>query len=229
MDLQIIRLDPAKEILVRVGGIALGALKVIIVLLIGWIIAKVIKGAVIKVLKTVKVDALSERINLNNLLLKGGITSTVSELLGIICYWIIMLVAFLVAVNAVGLTESAALLEKVVLYVPHVIAAIFILIVGLFFAAMLNNTVRTAANNAGIAQSPLLGKIVQIIVIAFTVAISLEQLKIATLTIHSTISIIIAVVLGSLGLGFALAFGLGCKGIVAKYVEEFIDNIKSKK
>jgi hypothetical protein len=229
MDLEIVRLDPAKEILVKIGSIALGALKVALALLIGWVIAKAVKGIVTKILKVIKIDVLAERINLNNLLLKGGITATVSELMGIISYWIIILVTFLVAVNAVGLTQSAALLEKVVLYVPHVIAAIFILIIGMFFATLLNNAVKTAANNAGISQSPLLGKAVQIIVIAFTVAIALEQLKIATLTIHSTISIIIAVVLGSLGLGFALAFGLGCKDIVAKYVEDFIENIKSKK
>ena len=229
MVLKTVRLELAKQILGRVGGIALSALKVVIILIIGWVVAKVIKGIVIKVLKLVKVDALSERINLSSLLLKGGITSTVSELLGTISYWIIILITFLVAVNAVDLTQSAELLEKVILYIPHVIAAIFILIIGFFFATLLNNAVKTAANNAGIAQSPLLGKIVQIIVIAFTIAVSLEQLKIATLTIHSTISIIIAIVLGSLGLGLALAFGLGCKDIVAKYVEEFIENIKSKK
>jgi hypothetical protein len=229
MDLQIIRLEPAKEILVKMGSIALGVLEVVVILIIGWVIAKTIKGIIVKILKTIKIDTLSERINLNNLLLKGGITATLSEIIGTVCYWIMILVAFLVAVNAIGLTQSAALLEKIILYIPHVVAAIFILIIGLFFATFLNNVVKTAANNAGIAQSPLLGKTVQIIVIAFAVAVSLEQLKIATLTINSTISIIIAVVLGSLGLGLALAFGLGCKDIVAKYVEEFIENIRSKR
>lgn len=229
MEVLINYLSPAKALLVRFAGIAISAFKVIIVLIIGWVIAKMIKRVVVKFLKTLKVDDFSERINLNNLLLKGGITATVSELIGIICYWILILVTLLLAVNAVGLTQSAALLERVILYVPHVIAAIFILIVGMFFATVLNNMVKTAANNAGITQSPLLGKIVQIVVMAFTVAVSLEQLKIATLTISSTVSIIVGVVLGSLGLGFALAFGLGCKGIVAKYVEEFIENIKSKK
>jgi hypothetical protein len=99
----------------------------------------------------------------------------------------------------------------------------------MFLATVLGNIIKTAALNAGIEQAPLLNKITQGIVIAFAIAISLEQLKIATLTIHSTISIIIAVVLGSMGLGLALAFGLGCKDIVSRYVSDFLDKVKSKK
>lgn len=226
MDLQIIRLDPAKEILVKLGGIGISALKIIIILLIGWIIAKVIKGIVVRVLKTVKINELSERVNLNNLLLKGGISSTISDLIGAICYWIIILVTLSVAVDAVGLNKSADLIEKVVRYVATgVVPAIFFLIVSMFAATLLSNIVKTAANNAGISQASLLGKIAQVVVMAFAIAVSLIQLRIAS----NIITLLITILLGALGLGLALAFGLGCKDIVAKYVEGFIDNIKSKK
>jgi hypothetical protein len=124
---------------------------------------------------------------------------------------------------------SSKSMDKIILYVPHIVAAIFVLFLGMFAATILSSIVKTASANAGIEQGSLFGRIVHITVIAFTVAIALEQLKIATLTIHSTVSIIIAVVLGSLGLGIALAFGLGCKDLVAKYVEDFIDKVKSKK
>ncbi|MDP2924608.1 MAG: hypothetical protein Q8O30_12985 [Candidatus Omnitrophota bacterium] len=226
MDLQIIRLDPAKEILVKLGGIGISALKIIIILLFGWIVAKIIKRIVVRVLKAVKINELSERVNLNNLLLKGGISSTVSDLLGAICYWVIILVTLSVAVDAVGLNKSADLIEKVVRYVAvGVVPAIFFLIVSMFAATLLSNIVKTAANNAGISQASLLGKIAQVVVMAFAIAVSLIQLRIAS----NIITLLITILLGALGLGLALAFGLGCKDIVAKYVEGFIDNIKSKK
>lgn len=229
MDLQIVYLEPAKLILSRIGDIFIKIAVVLIVLLIGWIIAKVIKGLVIKLLKAVKIDDLSQKINLNAMLSKGGISVSVSDLVGVICYWIIMLVTLFVGMNTAGLSQAAELLEKVILYIPNTIAAIFVLLLGMFAATLLSNIVKAASANAGVEQGPLFGKIIQIAVVIFATAIALEQLNIATLTIHSTISIIIAVVLGSVGLGFALAFGLGCKDLVGKSVAEFLDKIKSKK
>ncbi|MFA5271685.1 MAG: hypothetical protein WC412_05020 [Candidatus Omnitrophota bacterium] len=229
MDLQIVYLEPAKLILSRIGDIFIKLAVVLVVLLVGWIIAKAIKSVITKLLKTIKVDEMSEKINLNALLSKGGISVSVSELVGVLCYWIIMLVTLFVGMNTAGLTQAAELLEKVILYIPNTIAAIFVLLLGMFAATLLSNIVKTASANAGVEQGPLFGKIIQIAVVIFATAIALEQLNIATLTIHSTISIIIAVVLGSVGLGFALAFGLGCKDLVGKLVAEFLEKIKSKK
>ncbi|MCK9615652.1 MAG: hypothetical protein M0R48_09120 [Candidatus Omnitrophica bacterium] len=229
MDLQIVYLEPAKVILAKISSIFVSLAAVVLVLLVGWIIAKIVKSILAKALKAIKVDELAEKINLNNLLLKGGINIAASELIAMIGYWIIIFVALFVAADAAGLKQAASLLDKVILYVPNIVAAIFVLLLGMFAATILSSVVKTASANAGVEQGSLFGRIVQITIIAFAVAIALEQLKIATLTIHSTVSIIIAVILGSLGLGIALAFGLGCKDLVAKYVEDFIDKVKSKK
>lgn len=229
MDLQIVYLEPAKVILSKISSIFINIAVVAVILLVGWIIAKIIKGIVTKALKAIKIDELAEKTNLNSLLLKGGINTAASDLIAVIGYWIIIFVALFVAADAAGLRQAAGLLDKVILYIPHIVAAIFVLLLGMFAATILSSIVKTASANAGVEQGTLFGKIVQITVVAFAAAIALEQLKIATLTIHSTVSIIIAVVLGSLGLGIALAFGLGCKDLVAKYVEEFIDKLKSKK
>jgi putative Mn2+ efflux pump MntP len=134
------------------------------------------------------------------------------------------LVTFVVAINAIGLTVAADLLNRIVLYIPNVIAAVFILILGMFVATILKNIVRTAANNAGLAQSNLLGKAIEIVIMVFAIAIALEQLNIGAKIIELTISII----LGAIGLGLALAFGLGCKDIAGKSLAEFIDKLKKK-
>jgi hypothetical protein len=109
--------------------------------------------------------------------------------------------------------------------VPNVIAAIFILIFGMFVATLLRNIVLTASSNAGIGQEKLLAKIVEVIVMVFALAIALEQLSIGARLIELTISIILA----SLGLSLALAFGLGCKDIAGKFVGELIEKVKTKK
>jgi len=220
----IVLLEPAKVVLGQIGQFVVNVLLVVIILIIGWVLSKLIKTLVTKALRALKVDDLSARIELDSLLEKGGIGYSLSELVGVICYWLALLVSFMVAINAVGLTIAAELLKQVVSYIPNVIAAMFILILGMFVATILKNIVQTAANNAGLSQSKILSSIVETIVIVFAVFVALEQLQIGIRITELTLGI----VLGSIGLGLALAFGLGCKDIAARFVNEIIENIKRK-
>jgi hypothetical protein len=222
---QMVLLEPAKVILSQLGQFLMDLLLVLIVLILGWIIARVVKTLVTKTLRTAKLDQLSDSIELDDLLSKGGITYSLSELIGVICYWLVLLVSFMVAINAVGLTIAADLLNKVVLYIPNVIAAIFILILGMFVSTLLKNIVMTAASNTGVSQAKILSKVVETVVVAFAVFVALEQLRIGIRITELTVSII----LGSVGLGLALAFGLGCRDLAGKFMSELIEKIKSKK
>jgi hypothetical protein len=221
---QAVLLEPAKTILSQIGQFLINVLLVLIILVVGWIIAKAIKNVVVRLLRAINIDKLSDRIGLEDLLEKGGISHSFSELIGIICYWLALLVTFVVAINAVGLTVAATLLNNVVLYIPNVIAAIFILILGMFIATLLKNIVQTAANNAGLSQGKLLSKATEAIVMIFAILIALEQLQIGAKIIELTISILLA----SLGLGVAIAFGLGCKEIAGRAVADLVDKLKKK-
>jgi len=225
MGWQVVLLEPAKVVFIQIGQFLLKALLVVIILIVGWVIAKFIRTLVTRILKTVKLDTLSEDIGLNDLLAKGGIQHSLSELIGDICYWLALLLTFIVAMNAMELTIAAELLNRVALYIPNVIAAIFILILGMFVATLLKNIVHTSATNAGISQANLLSKIVEVIVGVFAVAIALGQLNIGARIIELAVGIF----LGAIGLAVALAFGLGCKDIAARYISDVIDKIKSKK
>jgi len=221
---QVVLLEPARTVLAQIGQFLVNVLLVLIILIIGWIIAKLIKTIVTKGLRSIKLDELSDRIELDTLLEKGSITYSLSELIGVICYWLALLVTFMIAINAVGLTIAADLLNKVVLYIPNVVAAMFILVLGMFVATLLRNIVQTAATNAGLSQVKLLSKVVEVIVIVFAIFVALEQLNIGIRITELTLSII----LGAIGLGLALAFGLGCKDIAGKFVNEFIEKLKKK-
>jgi hypothetical protein len=216
--------EPAKLVLFQIGQFLVSVLLVIIILIIGWLIAKLIKALVTKVLRSAKLDDLSDRIELDSLLAKGGISYSLSELIGAICYWLALLVTFMVAINAVGLTMAADLLNKIVLYIPNIIAAIFILILGMFASTVVRNIVQTAANNAGLDYAKVLAKIVDVTIMIFAIVIALEQLNIGA----KIIELVVSIVLGAMGLAIALAFGLGCKELAAKSLSEFIDKLKKK-
>ncbi|MBI4597027.1 MAG: hypothetical protein HY737_01315, partial [Candidatus Omnitrophica bacterium] len=112
----------------------LGAL---LLLLIGWLVAVLIQNIVTRVLKTIALDKLADQIQLSDVLAKGGIKRKFSELIGLIVYWLVMLAVLMVVFNALQLTVAAQLLQSVVTFLPNVIAALFILVVGVIAAVFL--------------------------------------------------------------------------------------------
>ncbi len=222
-NVQGIFLDPTKAILAQLGYFLGNLLLVILILVVGWLISKfIIKLGITKIAKLLKLDELSGRIELDDVLAKGGITYSLSDLIGIIFYWLALLITFVVALNAAGLTVAADLLQRVTLFVPNIIAAIFILIIGMFVAVIVRNIVKTTASNAGISHANLLSKTTEVVIMVFVIAMALEQVQIGARVVELTISIILA----SFGLGFAIAFGLGCKDIVGKAMGSFLEKVK---
>jgi len=198
----------------------LGAL---LILALGWAAAKLIEGVVVKLLKAFKLDKLAEQIQFSNVLAKGGIKRKFSELVGVIIYWLIMLAVLVTALNALQLTTAAQLLEQVFAFLPNVVAASFLLVVGLFAGAFLSTTVRTAASNSGISQAHLLGQLVQAIVVIFTVVATLKQLQI------QFVGEAFLIILAAISLGLALAFGLGCKDLAGRWMSSLVDELSSRK
>lgn len=195
----------------------------IILLLIGLLIAKVIEKVVVQVLKLARFDVLSEKSGIASILAKGEIKETLSELMGVVVYWLLVLVAVIVALNAVGLT-TAGFLDQVAAYAAKVVLGVFVLILGLFFAGLVGSIVRTAASNAGLTTSRNLGQITQVIIVVITVLTVLPMLGVRTTIIDLAISIMLA----SAGLGLALAFGLGSKDLAGRIISEIVDKWKKR-
>lgn len=215
--------DPVKAMFVKIWGYMPSIFGAILIFLIGWFLAKLIETIVVKVLKAVKIDMASDKSGITNVLAQGEIRITLSELLGGIVYWLVMLVVIVTVLNALNLTVAANLLTRLVEYVPNILAAVFVLVLGSFLANFVSAVVRTSAANAGVANARMLAQIAQTVIVIFSVIIAVEQLNIATAFIALAVNIILA----AIGLGLALAFGLGCKDIAAKYMSDWIN--KSKK
>ena len=140
-----------------------------------------------------------------------------------IIYWLVILAIVIAALNALQLTIAAQLLEQVVTFLPNVVASIFILVVGILSAAFLATTVRTAAGNAGVSQSQLLGEAVQAVVVIFSVVAALKQLGI------QFVGEAFLIILAAASFGTALAFGIGCKDIAGRWVSDLVEQLSSRR
>jgi hypothetical protein len=222
MDWKAMLLDSIRAFFGQLSSFLPNLLAVLAIVVGGWIVAKVIQAVLVRLLKAVKADSLAERIQLAEMLARGGIQRTFSQLVGVIAYWLVMLVVLMAALNALQLTATAELLQRFLGFLPAVVAAILILIMGVLAAAFLAATVRTVASNAGIAQAQVLGQLVQSIVIIFAVVVALQQLEI------QFVGNAFLIILGAISFGCALAFGLGCKDLAGRWVSGLVDRFSPK-
>jgi len=224
MDWTFVIMESVREMLTRVGIFIPKLIGLLLILIIGWMVAKFIEAFIVRSLKLIRLDTLAEKSGTSNFLAKGGIKYTLSELIGVLVYWLVVLMVFITALNAMQWTVAAEVLNVIVGYIPNIIISVFILVIGMFVSTLLSTVIRTAASNAGITQSRLLGQITQIVVIVFASVMALQQLKIETGIILNVINIVLA----ATGLALGLAFGLGCKEIAGKFVEESLIKMKRK-
>jgi small-conductance mechanosensitive channel len=208
--------EPVRQMLTRILAylpILLGAL---IILIVGWLVAKAIRGIINWLLKVVRFDTLADKAGITEVLRKGDLKTTAREVLSGIVYWLIIIMVLVMTVDALGLPKASDVLASLFAYVPNVIAALLVLVVAMFLASFVSGIVRTAAGNANLPKPEIFAGISRWAIIIFAVTIALEQLGIAPLLVTAAFNII----LGGICLALALAFGLGGKDAAAKYLEE---------
>lgn len=213
--------DPVREMLTQVTRFLPKLLGALVILILGWIVAKVVRRLVDELLKVVHFDSLADKAGISGVLEKGNVKVTAREVVSGLVYWLIMIMVLVMTVNALGLPRASDILEKVFSYVPRVIVAIFAVIVGLFLASFVASIVRLAAANANMPKPDILAGICRWVIIIFASAVALTELDIASMLVATTFNII----LGGVVLAAALAIGLGSKEAVARYIEE----LKQKK
>lgn len=198
-------LEPARAFLVQIGQFLPKLALAVVVLIAGWVLAKLARFAVVKGLRAINFNVLTERAGMDGFLRQGGIQSDTTAIFGALMYWLVILAALIIAFNSLGLTYITDLLGRVVLFVPKVIVALLILTFGAYFARFVATAVAAYCKSVGIQDSDLLGNLAQYAIIAFVVLIALDQVNVGGDIVRQSFLIILAGVVFAL----ALAFGLG--------------------
>ena len=194
----------------------------IIIFVVGWIIARLVKLATEKLLNLVRFNKATEKTGVNKFLKKGEIVKTPSEILGTLVYWFIMILVLIASLDALGLPIVSDMLNSIFLYIPNVVAAIIVLVLGFLMGSLLAAVVRTAASNAGLKNAEGLGKLALYAIVFFSGAIALIQLGIGEEIVASAFGI----ALGAFALAMAIAFGLGGKDVAAEYLKRWLEEKK---
>ncbi|MBI3573728.1 hypothetical protein HY090_01625 [Candidatus Kaiserbacteria bacterium] len=189
----------------------------IIIFILGWLVGAALGKIVDQVIKSVKLDQGLKSTGLNDAVERAGFSLDSGAFLGGLVKWFFIIVFLMASLEVLGLTQVNVFLQTVVLsYLPQVIVAALMILVGAVVAEVARDLVSGAAKAAGVHGAGFAGSIAKWAVWVFTILAALAQLQVATAFVQTLFTgIVIAV---SLAIG--LAFGLGGQEAAARYIEK---------
>ena len=210
-------LEPARLFLMQVVAFMPRLLAAVVILLVGWLLAKAARFAIEKALRAINFHVLTERAGLDQVLRQGGSQADTTRLVAVLVFWLVLLATLMVAVNSMGLRYLADLIARVVWFVPSLFVALLVLALGSYFARFVGETTTAYLRAARVQDAELLGRVARYAILLFVVLIALDQVNIGGAIIFYTF----LVILSGLVLTFALAFGLGGREWAARRLEQW--------
>src|ERR671933_62947 len=181
----------------------------IIILIIGYIVAKILEAVVGRALQAVGFDRWMERGGIKQFFDRAETNQTPHSILGLLVFWFVFIIAITMAADALGIPQVSAVLAQLISYIPNIIAAILILILAALLANFLAGIVR------GATGSDVLASIARYAIIVYAVFAALTQLGIAVQLTANTFLILLAAV----ALAGAIAFGIGGREVARDILE----------
>lgn len=161
------------------------------------------------ILRRMGFDRAAARIGLNGVLERGHIKSSPAEIVGTLAFWFIMLTFVVSAADSLGLGNVSRTIESFVAYLPNVVGAVAITVVGLILAGFVRDAVQRGAESVGVEYADALGKLVHVVLIVLVGTLAVGQLKLNVVLVTRVIEILL--IAG--GAGLALTLGLGTRDL----------------
>ena len=187
----------------------------VVVLIVGWIIASLLARGVEALLHAVRFNDLARRSGFADFVQKMGVNDDASGVIASVVKWFVRLITLVVAFDTLGLPAVSGVLQQLLLWLPNLIVALVVLVLGGLAANALSQLVRGATAGAGFSNPEVLATVTKAAVWGFAVVVALTQLGIATTLINT---LVIGLV-GALSLATGLAFGLGGRDRAAQLLD----------
>lgn len=192
----------------------------LIILVAGWYISKFVGRMVERMLIAAKVETAIEKAHISQYLPAGqrGRRTTFSALLGGLAKWFVFLVFVQASTNTLGVAQVSSLIDRVVLFIPHVVVAAVILVAGAWGASYCSGLVERSTSKLGLSGPNMPVLLTKYGILGFATIAAVSQLGIAT----NLINILFTGLVASLVIAVGLAFGLGGKGAAEDITRSYL-------
>jgi len=197
----------------------------VLILVIGWFLASLVAKGVAVLLRNIKFNELATRAGFSGFIEKTGAKTDAAGFLAGIVKWFVRLLALVVAFDALGLPAVSDFLRQVLLWLPNLVVALVVLVIGGLAAKAVSGLVRGATAQADLGNPNMLSKIASVAVWLFAIIVAVNQIGIGVALVNTLFMAIV----GMLALAFGLAFGLGGRETAARIVEDLYEKARENK
>lgn len=190
-----------------------------IILMLGWLISGFLARLIERALKAVGIEGAVERSGIGDFVRRSGTKMTVSGVIAALVKYFIFLIFVQAAANVLGIPQLTEIINRIILFIPNVIVALAIIVIGSLIARFLSGLVRSSVSELGVGSPNLLATLTQYIVIGFAVIAAIDQLGIAATLINT----LLVGLIGSVALAVGLAFGLGGRDVAAQITQKWYE------
>lgn len=197
----------------------------VIVFLLGLLVANLLCSIVVRLIKMLRIDELFAKLEVKELFTRAGIKLDIAGFLGWLVKWFVIIVSLIAAADALGWDQITVFLSQVVSYIPNVLIAVIILLVGILLANFVNGVVRSAVAAAQMESGEFLAGVAKWSIIVFSLMAALVQLGIA----QSLIQVLFTGFVAMLAIAGGLAFGLGGREHASRVLNKLENDLTSRK
>src|SRR5581483_1604852 len=189
----------------------------LVIFFIGWFIASALAGIAVRLLRSVQFNSMADRSGFSGFVQKMGMHTDASGFVATAAKWFVRLIVLTVAFDALGLPAVSQVLQQILLFIPNLVVALVVLVIGGLVASAFSRIVRGATAEAGFSNPDLLSTIARIAVWTFAIIIAVNQIGIASTLVNTLFMGFVA----ALALASGLAFGLGGRDTAGEIVHNW--------
>lgn len=197
----------------------------ILILVIGWFVSSLIAKGAAALLRAIRVNELAKRSGLDDFATNAGIKSDFAGFIALLVKWFIRLIVLVVAFDALGLPAVSDVLRQLLLWLPNLLVALVVLLIGGLIAGAAARVARSAAVEAGLGRPELIATAARITIWAFAIIIAANQIGVADELVNTLFMGVVAILVLALG----LSFGLGGREVAAEILRKWYDTAQAAK
>jgi len=192
-----------------------GLLAALLILVLGALVGWAVKAVARRLLAVARFDRFCDSAGFSSILTRADVRATPSALLAALLFWLVIASFLMAAASALRVDVINQLIAAFFLYLPRLISALGILLVGFLLGNFVSRAALLAAVNANAPSPRAIGLVVKFLIAILSFAMALEQLEIA----RSIVVAAFIILFGAVMLALALAFGLGGRDVARHTLE----------
>ena len=215
--------DRIQQSFAQLGAFIPSLLGALVILFAGYLFAKLVEKGTERLLRKARLNEMLERGGVMEAVERTGSHFNPTRVIGKTLFWMIMFAVIIVAANALGLQSLADVFNELVSYLPSLMSAVVIMIVGIVLGRFTGGLIMASAG--AVQGGPTLARTARWGVVLLAVFMALQELGVAT----DIVTTAFAILFGALALGMALAFGLGNRELAGQITREWYNRYRAER